>query len=61
LASLAGCADGLIAAVPFATAQADSSRLEEVVVTAQRVARPAQSVPISLSALSGEELRKRDW
>lgn len=43
-----------------ATRGAASEPLEEVIVTAQRVARPAQATPASVSALSGDELRERD-
>jgi iron complex outermembrane recepter protein len=44
---------------PLAATCADATPLDEVIVTAQRVARPAQATPASISALSGEELRER--
>ncbi len=45
---------------PLTATCADATPLDEVIVTAQRVARPAQETPASVSALSGEELRERD-
>lgn len=45
---------------PLHAPRADTPFLDEVIVTAQRVARPAQATPASVSALSGEELRERD-
>jgi iron complex outermembrane receptor protein len=49
-----------IAFAPLRTTSAAIPLLDEVVVTAQRVARPAQSTPASVSALSGDELHERD-
>jgi len=50
-----------IAFAPLSAARgATSEPLEEVIVTAQRIARPAQATPASVSALSGDELRERD-
>lgn len=41
-----------------AAAEADDSRLEDIVVTAQRRQEAAQSVPISITAVSGEALKR---
>lgn len=64
-ASIVGraCAATLATAVAFASAAAadgGSPLLDEVIVTAQRRARPAQATPASLSALSSDELRERE-
>jgi len=50
----------LLALAPGAAAGASEPVLEEVLVTAERVARPAQSLPVSVTALSGDELLERD-
>ena len=42
-----------------AAASVDSTQLEELVVTAQRRAETSQTVPISITVLSGEALRGR--
>ena len=49
-----------IAFGPPGAARAASPTLDEVIVTAERVARPAQSIPASVTALSGDELNERD-
>jgi iron complex outermembrane receptor protein len=58
--ALAVSLTSITAAAPIGAARAASPRLEEVIVTAQRVARPAQTTPASLTALSSDELRDRD-
>lgn len=59
--ALAAMFSSTIAFAPLSAVRgATSEPLEEVIVTAQRVARPAQATPASVSALSGEELRERD-
>jgi iron complex outermembrane recepter protein len=50
----------LMALNPAEDACATETALEEVLVTAARVPRSAQSVPLSLTAVSGEELRERN-
>lgn len=57
---LAATLASAIALATLEAARAASDPLEEVIVTAQRVARPAQATPASVSALSGDELRERD-
>ena len=42
--------------IPSVTFAADSPRIEEVIVTAQRTAESIQDVPISVTALTGEML-----
>jgi len=49
-----------IAFAPPGAARPASPILDEVIVTAQRVARPAQSIAASVTALSGDELIERD-
>ncbi len=44
-------------AVAFASGEAMSQALEEVVVTAQKRTQSLQDVPISVSAFSGENLK----
>jgi len=63
--SVAGQAWAAVLAPLMAFAPADDARatepvLEEVLVTAERLPRPAQAVPLSVTALSGEELLERD-
>jgi len=53
--SLLACS-GLIAAIASASAGAQSVALEEVVVTAQKLRERTLDVPMSLTALSGEQL-----
>jgi len=59
------CGSGvaLLAAAAVATAAfaADSEGLDEVIVTAQKVAEPESKVPITISALSGEQLTQRNY
>src|SRR5262245_1579409 len=50
----------LAALVPLGSAGAPATVPDEVIVTAQRIARPIQSVPASITALSGSELIERD-
>lgn len=49
----------LVLAIP-AACWAASEPLDEVIVAAQRIARPAHRTPASVSALSGDDLRERD-
>lgn len=50
----------LMALAPGDEALATEPVLEEAMVSAERLPRAAQSVPLSVSSLSGEELRQRD-
>jgi iron complex outermembrane receptor protein len=58
--ALAATLPFVFALAPLRVTGADAPLLDEVFVTAQRVARPAQSVPASITALSGDELIERD-
>jgi iron complex outermembrane recepter protein len=50
------------ASTPVASAQTDDApgSLEDIVVTARRVAEPAQKVPVALTAFSQEDLRSKN-
>lgn len=50
------CAAALLAGAPAIAADAPSSGLEEVVVTAQKRAERAQDVPISMGVMNGQDL-----
>jgi iron complex outermembrane receptor protein len=50
-----------VALAPRGAACAATAPLDEVIVTGQRDARPAQATAASISALSGEELRERGF
>jgi iron complex outermembrane recepter protein len=45
---------------PAALAQADGAQIEEVVVTARRVQESQQDVPVAVTALSSNELRRQN-
>ena len=50
---------GTVCAASLATAEADDSAIEEVIVTAQRTAESIQDVPIAVTALTGNMLEDR--
>jgi iron complex outermembrane receptor protein len=50
----------LMALAPGDDARATEPVLEEVLLSAERLPRPAQAVPLSVTAVSGEELKERD-
>jgi outer membrane receptor protein involved in Fe transport len=54
-ALLGGCALAILCALP---AQAETTMLEEIVVTAQKRSQSAQDVPISLTAYTGAKLEE---
>ncbi|MDY0067172.1 MAG: hypothetical protein RBS02_12390, partial [Steroidobacteraceae bacterium] len=55
----AGVSAGVFSASAAYSQDSSAGLLEEIVVTAQKRAESLQDVPISITALSGEELTKR--
>jgi iron complex outermembrane receptor protein len=53
-------AGAIMAAASAASAQADSAQIEEVVVTARRVQESQQDVPVAVTALSANEMRRQN-
>jgi iron complex outermembrane receptor protein len=60
--SVLACAASTLALCTVPAAQAaDSGAIETVVVTAQKVAQPISKVPLTISALSGKQLRDHNY
>ena len=55
----AGISAGILLASPAYSEESSAGMLEEIIVTAQKRAESLQDVPISITALSGDQLAKR--
>lgn len=59
-AAIAAAADNVTSGDPSTTSTTAKSQVEEVVVTARKLQEQLQQVPISITALSAQELRQND-